>query len=215
MTNFELSKEKKESNLQRYVSKLQEYNIYSEEMITDLGNKLMDAPFNIREENGGAYFGGLLDIVLNQLCAIGTYINERAFGMNDKGNVLYPYLYVNKDKLIRVLLLQHIGKCELFVPETEDWRIKKGMLFNFNDDSNVRLKLGQYSLFICQKYGIKLTNDEYEALSSIDSEESHYDMYNSPLTTVVKLANISTMVNVRQKWFKTFQEIKNKNKEEI
>lgn len=185
------------ANFLSYINKLKKYNCYSDSMIDALGDKLRDCPFSVSEASGGAYKGGCLDIVLNSLCTNAYRINETAFGGETQSR-----LRVNLQMLMRVLLLQHISKCELYTQETEQWRINKGYLFTFNDSLPSKLKLGERSAYLCQKYGIQLNEEEYEAIVSIDKigEETKYDAFVSPLCAMTKAANLFTGVETRVKY---------------
>ena len=87
----------------------------------------------------------------------------------------------------------------MFVDETEQWKIKKGIMYKFQD-FETSLKLGARTLFLCQKYGIKLEEDEYEAILSIDDAEDNGARFRSPLYTLVKSVKLFTLVELRKKW---------------
>ena len=108
---------------------------------------------------------------------------------------------------MRVLLLQHISKAQMFVPQRESWKLKKGILYDFNDDLNAILKLGERTLYLCQKYNIKLSEEEFEAIKCIDKTEDKSDYMLSPLCAIVKYANVMTAIECRTKQ-------KSKNKKE-
>ena len=192
-----LTIEKINSNFVAYTKRLEKYGVYSEEMMNDIGELVKNATFSMKDEQGGAYQGAMIDIVLNVLCKIGYEINEKAFGDNE--NMSHPLLKCNMDMLMRVLLLQHIAKCEMFVPERESYWIKKGNLYNWNENLEIRgMKLGERSIYLCQKYGIKLTETEYDAIKTIDKDEDEKSLfYISPLAAIVRAANMFTTVELR------------------
>jgi hypothetical protein len=99
-----------ESNFDKWIKRLQTYNCYSEELINTYGDLLKKASYGMSEDSGSAYDGSLLDIVLNKLCLYSFNIN----------NTLSESMKVNKESLLKVLLLQHISKCEMFVEQTVD-----------------------------------------------------------------------------------------------
>ena len=123
-----ITEEKINRNYLLWTEFLKKYNCYSEDLIKDYGEKIKVASFAMNETSGGAYQGSLLDIVLSNLCVIATHINEDAFGLNAKEKTKHAFLRVDKNSLMKVLLLQHISKAELFVPSNEQWKINKGML---------------------------------------------------------------------------------------
>lgn len=201
-----LTSEKINLNYITFCNKLKKYNCYSEQMISELGDLLKDCSFSMNDDSGSAYQGSMIDVVLNHLCSIAFNINEVVFGPNSKFNAMR----VNPDMLMRVLLLQHISKAEMFVPSRDSWKTKKGMLYEFNADLKASLKLGERSLYLCQKYGIELTEEEYEAIRILDKSDDDKIMYYiSPLCSIVKMANQFVAVEMRQKY------INNKEKEKI
>ena len=185
-----LSEEKLNFNFLTWIKKLQHYNCYSEEMINEIGDKLKLATFSTFSDTGAAYHGSMIDIVLYRLCKTACLINE--FGL-DKN----PNLKVNTNMLMRVLLLQHISKCELFVPQENQWKIKNGYLFDYNNNLTTKLKCGERSVYMCMKYGIKLTEEEYEAMTVIDKIEDRGECFLTPLSIIVKFSNQLTMVDLR------------------
>lgn len=201
-----LTPEKINLNYITFCNKLKKYNCYSEQMINEIGEQLKDCSFSMNDDSGSAYQGSMIDIVLNHLCSVAYNINEVVFGPTGKFNSMR----VNPDMLMRVLLLQHIAKAEMFVNTRDTWKVKKGMLYEFNTNLKASLKLGERSLYLCQKYGIELAEEEYEAIRIIDkSEDDKIMFYVNPLCSIVKMANQFVAVEMRQKY------INNKEKETI
>lgn len=188
-----LTQEKINSNFVQYVKRLEKYNCYSESLMNDLGENIKNCSFSMNDDSGSAYQGSMIDVVLNILCKIAYNINEKAFENE-------PNLKVNTAMLMRVLLLQHIAKAQMFVPQRESWKLKKGFLFDFNDDLKTTLKLGERTIFLCQKYDIKLNEEEYEALRYIDKADDKSDYMVSPLCAIVKTANIMTAIECRKRY---------------
>lgn len=194
-----MTEEKINRNYLLWIDYLKKYDCYSEELIEDYGEKIKSASFAMNETSGGAYEGSLLNIVLTNLCVIASHINETAFGENDKGKLKHPFLHVDNNSLMKVLLLQHISKAELFVPSNEQWKVNKGILYEFNPDLQTALKLGERSIFLCMKYGIKLTEEEYDAMRICDKDEEKNNSFISPLAEIVKIANQLTAIEIYQK----------------
>ena len=189
-----LDETKINGNFVKYIQRLEKYNCYSQRMIDELGDKLKYAPYSLSEVERGAYPGGMVDVVMHTLCRMGYDINEKALSEG------HPLIQVNLQMLMRVLLLQHIGKAELFVPQTEEWKIKKGYIYQFSEDLPSNLRLGERSLCICQRYGIVLAEEEFEAMRSIDRdwEENHIIMA-SPLCVLTRMINTLTNVELKHK----------------
>lgn len=191
-----------DSNFEKWVKRLQSYDCYSEEMINEYGELLKKATYGMNEDSGSAYDGSLLDIVLNKLCLYSFNIN----------NTLSDSMKVDKNSLLKVLLLQHISKCEMFIPQTVDWLRKKGALYEFNPNIKGQLKTGERSAYICMKYGITLSEEEYEAIRVIDKDcDDKSQYYASPLATIVKMTNILVNADLRENYKNRMNE---KNKEE-
>jgi hypothetical protein len=191
-----LTEEKINKNYMVWISQLKKYNCYSENLINNYGEKLRLASFAMNETSGGAYQGSLLKIVLFHLCAIANHINENAFG-GEANN--HPSLYVNKESLMKVLLLQHIAKADMFVSSSEQWKINKGMFYEFNSNLATPLKLGERSLFICSQCGITFTEEEYDAMRIIDKDDDKTNSFITPLAQLVKTANQMTAVEIYRK----------------
>lgn len=187
------------ANYATWVDRLQKYGCYSQQLLDDLGGKIAHAPYSMENTSGAAYNGALLDVVINHLCVIAFHLNE--WGMTNTANkqIVHPYLKVNTYMLLRVLLLQHISKAELYVAQQEAWKVKKGMLYQFNNDITTTLRTGERSLYLCQKYGIALTEDEFDAIRIIDKlDELSTNAYISPLAQMVKTVNQFTALEMRR-----------------
>ena len=112
----------------------------------------------------------------------------------------HPFLSVNMDMLMRVLLLQHISKAELYIPQTENWKKNKGFLYDFNGEIESQLKLGERSAFLCMKHGIKLSELEFEAMTIIDKDEKSFNSHQTPLVILVKMINQLVAIELQRKY---------------
>ena len=198
-----ISEEKINKNYLLWTEYLKKYGCYSEELINEYGDAIRTGAFTMNDNSGASYQGSLLNVVLNNLCVIATHINEGAFGINGKKKKKHPCLYVDKNSLMKVLLLQHIAKAEMFTPSSEQWKINKGMLYEFNPNTKTALKLGERSIFLCMKYGIKLTEEEYDAMKICDKDEEKNNSFITPLAEIVKIANQLTAIETYQKYKQT------------
>lgn len=197
---MELTEEKRNLNFVLWTKKLKDYNCYSESLINELGEKLKNASFNMNESNGGCYEGALIEVILNNLCTLGYHINELAFGLNSKGKRNHPFLNVNTEMIMRVLLLQHISKAEYFVTQTENWKKNKGYLFDFNGELETQLKLGERSAFLCMKHGIQLSEIEFEAMTIVDKDDKCFNSHQNQLVVLVKTINQLVAVELQRKY---------------
>lgn len=197
---MKITEEKINRNYVLWVDFLKKYNCFSEELVNDYGELIKNGSYALTETTGAAYKGSLLDVVISKLCVIATHINKCAFGENDKGKIMHEHLFCDNNSLMKVLLLQHIAKSEMFIPSTEQWKINKGFYYEFNPNLKTSMKLGERSVFLCMKYGIRLTEEEYDAMKICDNEEK--DKNNSfitPLAELVKIANQLTAIETYQK----------------
>lgn len=201
-----LTEEKINQNYLTFIKKLEAYNCYSEEMMNEIGDKVKYGAYSMQDEYGGCYAGSLVEVTLQTLCRIGYEINENAFGKNGKETFAHPCLAVNTNKLMRVLLLLNLAKAEMFIDETEQWKIKKGIMYKFQD-FETSLKLGARTLYLCQKYGIKLAEDEFEAILATDEADDNGARFRTSLYTMVKAVKLFTMVELRQKWLQEHQTV--------
>lgn len=197
---MELTEEKRNLNFVLWTKKLKDYNCYSESLINELGEKLKNASFNMNEANGGCYEGSLIEVILNNLCTLGYHINELAFGLNDKGKRNHPFLNVNTEIIMRVLLLQHISKAEYFITQTENWKKNKGYLFDFNGELETQLKMGESSAFLCMKHGIQLSEIEFEAMTIVDKDDKCFNSHQNQLVVLVKTINQLVAVELQRKY---------------
>ena len=194
-----LTEEKLNANYLKFINYLQKYNCYSEDMMKELGEKIKLAPYSMERDMGGAYDGAMIDVTLNILCKIGAQINNNAMGANGGDKIAHPLLAVNNNMLMRVLLLINIAKAEMFTPNKSEWHKKNlGRMYEFVENKT-KLKLGARSLYLCQKYGIQLEEEEFEAFLTIDNPDDTGERFQSPLYTMVKATKMFTLVELRQK----------------
>lgn len=194
-----ITEEKRNKNYLLWIEYLKKYNCYSSRLIEDYGELIKNSSFAMNETSGGAYQGSLLDVILYTLCPIASHINDCAFGMNEKQKMKHHLLHVEKESLMKVLLLQHISKADIFVPTSEQWKKNKGMYYDFNNNLATALKLGERSIFMCMKYDIELTEEEYDAMKILDKDDDKTNSFISPLSEIVKIANQCTAIELYRK----------------
>jgi len=184
-----ISDEIKEKNYSIFLKKLEEVGIDTSSITDDIAVLIKNASFAISNENGLAYDGSLLHIILRTLTPYALNIN----------NVLPQNLQIEKNTLIKVCLLSHISKCEMFEPNDNEWeKEKRGLMYKYSKNA-VALKMGMRSIIFAQNLGIKFTPEEMEAMTimdrSCDDEQAKY--FSSVLSTVIKQANELTYLQTR------------------
>lgn len=194
----ELSEEKLNLNYLKFIEYLQKYNCYSESMIEEIGELIKLAPMTMNEADGGAYPGAMIDITLNVVCKIGFSLNEKVFGKNDKDVISYPALYVNNNVLIRSLLIMNISKSITYVINQNEWSRKNGKLYEFNPDVKTTLKLGQRCLYMCNKYGITLSEEEFEAITNLDKDDNKNIPFLNPLSFILDFVRSISLCKIKQ-----------------
>lgn len=153
------------------------------QLLNNLGTQddIINATFAIKNDNGLAYNGSLL----NTIFELADYA--------DKLNELLPdNVKIDKSKIYKVCLLQHIGKIKMYEPNDNSWEVeKRGLLYKFSNSNNT-LKLGEISSLIALNSGIKLSEDEFESIRVLDKIKENDDSikyFLSPLSTIIKQAN--------------------------
>ena len=194
-----LSEERLNQNYLMFINRMEKYGCKSDALLDELGEKIKYATYNRNEEDGGCYNGALIDVTLNRLCKLGYQLNENVFGANGGQTVQHPFIYCDSKSLMKVLLLLNVSKAEMLEEETEQWKLKKGMLYRFSEGLKAPLKTGARTVYLCQKYGIKLTEEEYEAILFFDDEDDTVpEKFRNPLYMVVRTAVEFTAIELRQ-----------------
>lgn len=167
-----------------WITKLQENNCYSEALINKYGDLIKNASLGMTSNSGTAFQGSMVHIVLRKICRYAINLNE----------LLPEEVRVDRQKLIKVCLLQHISKCVMYkeLPK-ENY---KGDKYEFNNELKTPLKSGERSALMCIQNGIELSDDEYDAMRILDKEDDK-SCYNSILSTIVKSANMLAFVEFK------------------
>ena len=175
-----LTEEKINLNYVGFVGKLQKFGCYTEKLEKDIdfNDKLKKASAFLKDDSGGAYAGSLVEHI--------TRIALIAFKLNE---TLFKEAQVPVESLIKTCYLFQISKALMIEENTIEYEVKKGKLFKFVDNLNA-IKTGEYSIYLCAKYGIDLTIDEHEAILSIDKEDNNQTkFFSNILSTIIKSSN--------------------------
>lgn len=133
-------------------------------------------------ETGVAYPGALISHI-NLFTSIAERITKMVCG---------TFPDISKEQLLKVCLIQHLSKIEMYEPNDNQWEIdKRGFLYKFAETEGC-LKFGERSALNAMNAGVKLSPTEYEAICSLDKEgeEAKNRKYVVDiLTTIVRQAN--------------------------
>ena len=125
-----------------------------------LKEQLSTAAGALSIETGLAYPGALI-MHINLF----TNIAERLAKM-----VCGTFPSITKEQLLKVCLLQHLSKIEMYVPNDNQWEIeKRGFVYKFAELDGC-LKFGERSALNAMNAGVKLSPIEFEAICSLDKD---------------------------------------------
>lgn len=169
-----MTEEKININYSNFVQKLKKYEIYptlfEEDSLFNDNLRLGVASIN---ENSGLNYDGSLVEHITRIAVIAYNINKQ----------MHEEVSVNVDSLIKVCYLHQISKALIYIKN-----IASGSGYKFNDQVNA-MKVGEYSLYLCSKFGISLTADEYEAILSIDkNNDEQARWYGNMLSYILKFS---------------------------
>lgn len=180
-----ITEEIKESNYAKYKRYL--VNLIGEEGYDNLINVLggedivKNASFGMSKDSGSAYDGALIENVIK--------IAQYAVKIND---TLPDNIKCDNSSIYKVALLQHIGKILMYAKNDNDWEIKnRGMLYKFINN-NVALRCGEFSIVSIIKAGIKINEEEYEAIRIIDKQkddDAYSRVFSTTLSTIIRQSN--------------------------
>lgn len=184
-----LSEEKLNSNFVGFITKLEKYGIYTDELKNDekFLDSLKKASAFTNEDTGGAYIGGLIEHI-NRIALIAYNINK----------TINESVSVKLESLIKVCYLHQLSKAEFIVPNDVEWELKKGKNFTFKKIKPA-LRTGEHSVYLCNKYKISLTEDECEAILSVDKiDDEQTRFFSGALSQIlrasVELANAESRI---------------------
>jgi len=144
-----------------------------------LYEKLETASCALNEDTGCAYPGSLI-VHINLITALAKRIAKMVSGT----------FSIDENSLVKVCLLMHLSKIEMYIPNDNQWEIeKRGLNYKFAELSG-KLKFGERSILNAMNRGINLTAQEFEAIKCLDTEKENGGKYfESIVTTIVRQAN--------------------------
>jgi len=165
-----------------FVENIKKIGLAEKFNLEKLEESFKSAPGALTEDTGIAYPGALLrHIVLSTSIAIRL------------SKMVSNTFSISEESLLKVCLLMHLSKIEMYVKNDNDWEIKnRGMNFRFAQLDG-RLKFGERSILLLMKKGISLTPFEFEAIRCIDkkgeNENKMAEYFDNILTIIVRQAN--------------------------
>lgn len=117
-------------------------------------------------------------------------------------NIYNTIATINTKSLVKIIVLHQLGKVGMFVPNPNEWEVKKGKVYTFAK-SDACLKLGELSKLLCSNAGVKFTKEEYEAMSILDKTAEEYEkmsLYRTHLSTVFKMSSDMAFINARERY---------------
>tara|TARA_B100000900_G_C20497686_1_gene682367 strand:- start:222 stop:797 length:576 start_codon:yes stop_codon:yes gene_type:complete len=173
-------KEKINKNNQTFLEKNELYGILTKELLEYLGEDLLTAPASTMKSLHNAFPGGLIDHILKT--------TKYAIGIN---KLLPTGMEVEAQSIVKVCFLHQIGKTFLYKWCESEWhRNNQGKMYVFNEELT-SMKIGERSVYYAMKYGVKLSEEEYQAIVNYDKPEDDKQSkwYGSTLSTILKQAN--------------------------
>ena len=168
-------------NTKKYFQTANDQGFMTEELMNFLGESFIKAPASTMKHLNNAFEGGLIDHLLR--------VTKYAVSINE--NVLTENLRLPKKDLIKVCFLHQIGKAHLYVPCTSEWHItNQGKMYEFNDNL-VSMRIGERSVYYALNNGVKLTDEEYQAIINFDKDDTDKQSkyHTSTLGNILKMAN--------------------------
>lgn len=186
-----MTNEEREKNFELFIKKVEQCGVDTEKLVEKYGDALREASFTNMNDNGNAYPGSLINIVLKTLTPYAVRLNE----------LLPEGLKVDKTTLVKVCLLHHIGKAIKLIPNDNQWEVEKRlMVYKYNNELP-SIRTGLMSLSMLNECGIYLTKEEIEALTINDRDltDDQSRFFASVMASIVRMANELTYIEINGK----------------
>ena len=154
-----LNKEQIESNKSKFLETNSRYKIFNQDLLDFLGEEYFIAPSSLSLDMFGCYPGGLLNVCFKAA--------KYAIKTND---ILPDNMKQNPTSILKCVFLSQIGKSFLFKPNPSEWHRKNlGKMYEFTD-SEVSMKSNERSIHYILKFGIQLSEEEFQTILNSDKE---------------------------------------------
>lgn len=181
-------KEKIIKNREKFEKTCNTNQIFTESLLNFLGEDLYTAPASNMESMYNAFPGGLVDFILK--------VTKYAVNLNE---LLPENKRIDKVSIIKVCFLHQIGKVHLYKFCESEWHRKNtGKIYDFNEDL-VSMRIGERSALLSFKYGVELTDEEYQSIINFDKSEDDKQSkhYGSTLSKLLRLANELSIIECK------------------
>ena len=172
-----LNKEQIEKNKLKLIETSEKYGVLTPSLLEFLGDDFFIAPASTTLDMYGAYPGGLVEHIFTA--------SKYAVKVND---ILPKTLQQEVPSILKCTILSQIGKVFLFKPNESEWHRKNlGKMYEFNDGL-VSMRVGERSSYYCSKYGVNLTEEEYQTIVNSDKgdDDLQSKYHSTPLAQIVK-----------------------------
>lgn len=172
-----LSKGQIEKNRDKLNDTITKYDVMTPELLSYLGDDLFVSPASTTLDMYGAYPGGLVEHMF--------IASKYAVKIND---MLPKNLQQDISSILKCTILSQIGKVFLFTPNDSEWhRTNLGKMYKFNEEL-VSMRVGERSGYYCAKFGVKLTEEEYQTIVNSDKgdDDLQAKYHSTPLAQIVK-----------------------------
>jgi hypothetical protein len=186
-----MTQEEKEKNFELFIKKVGQCGVNTDKLVEKYGDALREASFTNMNDNGNAYPGSLINIVLKKLTPYAVRLNE----------LLPDFQKTDKTTLVKVCLLHHIGKAIKLIPNDNQWEVEKRlMVYKYNNELP-SIRTGLMSLSMLNECGIYLTKEEIEALTINDRDltDDQSRFFASTMASIVRMANELTYIEINGK----------------
>jgi hypothetical protein len=167
-------------NLEKFYSLIDKY-ILSErknpliDMYKDLEDNLVISPASTKKNYHNAFIGGFVDhtIRVTEFSIMLDKVWDRFGQTKDYTQEELVFSAINHD-------LGKLGYKDLphYIPNDSDWHVKQGFYYKYNTELT-HMRVSDRSLFMLQKYGIEVSENEYLTIKLHDGcyEEANMSYY--------------------------------------
>ena len=167
-------------------------------LVEFFGERLAVCPASAKKQYHNAFPGGLIDHSLRVLSNAAKLV--KSFG-----------LQVNKESLVLACLFHDIGKVgdveqPLYIDQKSSYKIQNGSVYDYN--SNMQYMSSTHrTLFLLQRFGITLAQDEFLAILLCDGFNEEMKPY------ILKEPSLATVVHQADYWAALTEKMKHEGKE--